>query len=534
MNRIQVLDCTLRDGGYCNQWKFGTENTKKIIKRLAEANVDIIECGFLSNKVDYKPGITKFTSLSELEPLLPEQQGGRSFVVMMNYGEYNPEDLPAAEDTRIGGIRIAFHKKDLKGALKVCKEIKEKGYQVFVQAMVSLSYTDKEFLEMIEDMNRIEPHAFYIVDSFGMMKRKSLMRLYYLTENNLKESVLIGFHSHNNMQLAYSNAQALVEQQTERNLIIDSCTYGMGRGAGNLNTELFLEYLNEHRGKSYEVRPLLLIIDEILNEFYLRNYWGYSLPNYLSAAHNIHPSYAGYFCDKHTLTIEAMDEIFAMMQPDKQAEFDQTYAETLYMQYMTMGSAHEEHMQEVKRRLKDRTVLLIAPGRSAVTEKERLVSFAALKGAAAVSVNFDYACLDVDYIFTGNLRRFRELDPKRYPKCIITSNIPEPNVYLQTKYYDLLNHVEQIRDNSGMMAVKFLIKAGVKEIILAGFDGYSYDTQENYATEELAWITKRAAVDMMNAGVGRLLEELSKEITIRFLTESKFRSHMKEKLELAD
>ena len=46
MGRIQVLDCTLRDGGYCNQWKFGYENAKKIISSLVNAGVEIIECGF--------------------------------------------------------------------------------------------------------------------------------------------------------------------------------------------------------------------------------------------------------------------------------------------------------------------------------------------------------------------------------------------------------------------------------------------------------------------------------------------------------
>ena len=70
-----------------------------------------------------------------------------------------------------------------------------------------------------------------------MMKRKDLTRLFYLVEHNLKEIIWIGFHSHNNMQLAYSNAQTLVGLHTSRNLIIDGSVYGMGRGAGNLNTE---------------------------------------------------------------------------------------------------------------------------------------------------------------------------------------------------------------------------------------------------------------------------------------------------------
>ena len=141
--------------------------------------------------------------------------------------------------------------------------------------MVSLSYTDEEFLEMLKIVNTLEPYSFYIVDSFGMMKGKDLTRLFYMVEHNLKENIWIGFHSHNNLQLAYSNAQQLISVQTNRNIIIDSAIMGMGRGAGNLNTELFLGYLNENAEKNYDIKPLLTIVDKILTPFYERNYWGY-------------------------------------------------------------------------------------------------------------------------------------------------------------------------------------------------------------------------------------------------------------------
>ena len=88
----------------------------------------------------------------------------------------------------------------MSGGLEACQKVKEKGYKVFVQAMVSVAYTDEEFLELISRVNEIEPYAFYIVDSFGMMKRKDLTRLFYIVEHNLKPCIWIGFHSHNNLQ----------------------------------------------------------------------------------------------------------------------------------------------------------------------------------------------------------------------------------------------------------------------------------------------------------------------------------------------
>lgn len=521
MNRVHVLDCTLRDGGYCNQWQFGFNNIRKITQGLIEANIDIIECGFLENKVAYDSEITKFTSVEELATVIPKDRNGKIFVAMINYGEYNIEDLPEYDGSSIEGIRVAFHKKNLIESLELCKHIKEKGYKVFIQAMVSLSYKDEEFLDLIRRVNDLEPYSFYIVDSFGMMKGKDLIRLFYMIEHNLNENIWIGFHSHNNMQLAYSNAQSLVNVQTNRNLIIDSSIYGMGRGAGNLNTELFVDYLNENSGTAYELKPLLTIIDEILNDFYQRNYWGYSLPNYLSAFYNVHPNYASYLDDKKTLTVEDMNEIFEMMDDEKKISYDKSYIDELYLRYMAIGKVQDEHKSELREKLLDKKVLLIAPGKSSVEEQFEIAAFAQKNDVIAISVNFDYQYAKTDFIFISNLRRFRDLVPDKREKCIVTSNIPADNVYFQTKYRDLLCSEEAVRDNAGLMAIKLLIAYGVKEVYLSGFDGYSHDDKENYGDSHMAFVTKNIVLDAMNEGMIYMLKKYTEEISIKFLTTPK-------------
>lgn len=350
-----------------------------------------------------------------------------------------------------------------------------------------------------------------------MMKRKDLTRLFYLVEHNLNEKIKIGFHSHNNMQLAYSNAQSLVDLHSDRELIIDASVYGMGRGAGNLNTELFVQYLNDNADSNYDIKPLLSIIDEILNEFYQRNYWGYSLPNYLSAAHNAHPNYAGYLDDKKTLTVENMNEIFDMMDEDKKVSYDKDYIEELYLRYMATGRSQEEHKTELIENLRGKTVLLIAPGKSSIEEKDRIASFVN-EDVVTVSVNYNYPLVNTDYIFLSNLRRFRELDVSNREKCIVTSNIPADNVYLQTKYRDLLCDIEAVKDNAGLMAIKFFTQMGVKKIYLAGFDGYSHDEKENYGESTMAFVTRTAVLDAMNQGMTEMLKKYSELVELNFLT----------------
>lgn len=522
MNKVQVLDCTLRDGGYCNEWRFGFENARMIITGLVEAGIDIIECGFLTDKVSYDFNVTKFNTIAEAARVIPVEREGKLFVVMANYGEYSVQDLPVCDGISIDGIRVAFHKKDRYNALKLCRQIKERGYLVFIQAMVSLNYTDEEFLELIRLVNEMEPYAFYIVDSFGIMKDKELIRLFYMVEHNLKEKIWIGFHSHNNMQLAYSNAQKLVTLQTARNLIIDASVYGMGRGAGNLNTELFVEYLNENVGKRYVLKPLLAIIDRILSLFYERKCWGYSLPNYISAAHNAHPNYAEYLDSKKTLTVGDMNEIFSMMNEEKKSSYDRAYIEDLYLRYQEKDRVQETHLSELKGNLKGKSVLLIAPGSSSAKEKDNILGCIERKDVVSISINYEYDSKHTDYIFLSNLRRYRDLNPTKYKKCIVTSNIPSLDVYIQVRYKDLLNPLEEVRDNAGMMAIKLLIDLGVKKIFLAGMDGYSPYPAENYVDPGMNLCAGKEVAEKRNQGMTEALKKFKKEIEIEFVTTPRY------------
>jgi len=519
---ISVLDCTLRDGGYCNAWKFGTDNITKIVDGLVEANIDIIECGFISDRVQYDKNVSKYTDLNQISQFIPNDHKGKMFVAMMNYGEYDVDLLPEFDGKSIDGIRVAFHKKNRLEALELCGKIKEKGYKVFIQGMVSLSYSDEEFLDLIHRVNELEPYAFYIVDSFGQMKKKDLIRLLYAVEHNLKDSIHIGFHSHNNMQLAYSNAQSLVDFHTPKNIIVDSSVYGMGRGAGNLNTELFVEYLNENANGKYNLRPLLTIIDEILNDFYERNYWGYSLPNYLSAKHNIHPNYADYLDKKKTLTVEAMDEIFSMMDADKGFSFDKNHIEELYFKYMESGERNDSHWESFKNEIVGRNILVIGPGRSSEDECDKILAFIKEKEAFTISINFEYKFYPTDYIFVSNLRRFKDINKDKFCKCICTTNIPSLDVYLREQYKELLNDQDVVKDNAGMMLVKLLMNAGVNKVYIAGMDGYSVNPDENFINDHMSFFAQKGTFDAMNEGMACVLKQYMRDIEIEFVTEPKY------------
>ena len=311
MKSLKVLDVTLRDGGCVNDFNFGEKYMNQILNSLEQSGVEIIELGYIDERKGSFSGRTQFINEHIIaKNLLKNKKPNIMYVAMMDYGKFNAENLSIYEDYLIDGIRLAFQKKDRYKIIEVAREIINKGYKLFIQPMTIMRYSDKELIEFIDLINTELPDAtaFYIVDSFGEMRMGDLDRLIHLVEHNLIEGMPLGLHSHNNLQLSYFNAVTFLQSSTSRELIIDSSIMGMGKGAGNLNTELFLEHLNLYFGKNYYIAPLLEVIDKVLNQIRAEYYWGYSIEYYLSSINHCTPSYASHFYKKHMLPVHQVAE----------------------------------------------------------------------------------------------------------------------------------------------------------------------------------------------------------------------------------
>ena len=337
-----------------------------------------IECGYLTNKKTTNSDRSLFASIGDISNVIPKNKGNSKFLCMINFGEYSINDIPYKDGKSVDGIRVIFHKKDCEEALDFCHKLSKKGYMLFIQPMVTIDYSDSELYKMIQYINKINPFAFYIVDSFGVMKQKDLLRIFLLIDKALNININIGYHSHNNLQLAFSNAQVLLSVVTDRNVIIDSTVFGMGRGAGNLNTELITELMNSEYATNYKVESLLDIIDNVLNKIYSRNKWGYSLPHFISATQNCHPSYATFLSSKNTLSISSIRNIISKITIDKRSHFDEKYIDFLYTEYQKHYMNDTEVIKRFKKILFDKTVMLLAPGRS-IVEPENLERIIGLK-----------------------------------------------------------------------------------------------------------------------------------------------------------
>ena len=160
----------------------------------------------------------------------------------------------------------------MRPAIAFCHEVKKLGYQVFAQAVSITSYSDEELKVLIDLVNELEPYAFSLVDTYGLLHKGQLMHYFELADQWLKESIGLGYHSHNNFQLAYANCIELIQHPIKRTLVVDGSLYGMGKNAGNAPTELLATYLKDNCQKNYHINQLLEAIDVTILEILSRHY----------------------------------------------------------------------------------------------------------------------------------------------------------------------------------------------------------------------------------------------------------------------
>lgn len=522
MKAIRVLDCTLRDGGYVNNWNFGYETINGIVAHLCHAKVDIIECGFLSQTKETNNDKSIYRTLTELDARFSNCEDVQ-MACMVNYGEYCIEDLlNYSEHSIVNTIRVAFHLKDLKNALTFCTSIINKGYKVFIQPMVTQSYSQCDLDYLIEQTNQMQATALYIVDSFGTMRQDEAVRLFKYYDTKLNPNIQIGFHSHNNLQLSFSCAQDLIKVNENRVLVLDSSVFGMGRGAGNLCTELLTMHLNEIFNTHYDLVPILEIIDNWLSPIFNASPWGYSVPYYLASINNCHPNYATWLVNKSTLGVKAINDIISQLPNEYRKTYNPSIIESLYKSYQEHNVDDSATLQKIQGYIADRIVLLLAPGRSLKENMEDIHRYILTNNVCIIAVNFEPNDLCADILFVSNLKRFKGLNELHTQKRIITSNIPysDKDKGWRVNYSSLIDTNYDEIDNAGMMALRLLHILGVKHVAMAGFDGYTFNQHQNYISEKMILNTSAEVIIQRNLSISQQLQSLRKNIDIEFITPS--------------
>ncbi len=529
---VKILDCTLRDGGRIIDCKFENDTISGIARNLVNAGIDIVEIGFLRDHklVDYKENSTFFTETAQIIPFIPEDRKNSIFVAFIDFDMYDFSVLEKCDGKSITGIRVGFTKSQFMNKRQELREcllkVKEQGYTLFIQGVNSLGYSDKELLEVIEFVNAIEPYSYGIVDTYGGMYLEDMVHYYNLVDYNLQQDICIDIHSHNNFQSSFTFAQEIIRLSGgKRTIILDATMEGMGKCAGNLNTELIVDYLVRKKEYDYNIDLILDTIDCYLAPYKSNYSWGYSIPAFMSGIYKAHPNNIIYLTQKYRLSNRDIKYILSGIDDKKRLSYDYDNIQKVYRNYCERRIDDKAAISSLREILEGKQVLVLVPGVSINTYANEIKSFIEQESPVVISVNFVPKQFEIDFAFYANTIHWEKVSLQiDHSKCILTSNIHEKtNGTFLVDYSTLIVEDSSLYDNSTIMLLNLLKDVGVKEIKLAGFDGLK-EHSDNYVNSSFPNTPTNISIEEINKEIRELYRKYKNKvegkIELGFLTPS--------------
>lgn len=289
---VKVMDCTIRDGGLMNSFRFEDEFVKNVYKACVKSGVDYMEFGYKSStdvfdEEDYGPW--KFCKEEDLRRIVGDNDTELKISVMADVGRTNyKEDVLPCSESVIDMIRTACYIHQIPSAVKMMEHFHDKGYETSINIMAISHVTESELDEALEILANTNVDVIYLVDSFGTYypeQIRSIAKKYCDVAEKYNKT--IGIHAHNNQQLAFANT---IEAMTIGVSILDATITSLGRGAGNCPLELLLGFL---KNPKYNIRPVIKVIEQDIPKIREAGIkWGYDIPYMITGQMNIHPRVA--------------------------------------------------------------------------------------------------------------------------------------------------------------------------------------------------------------------------------------------------
>lgn len=513
--RVTVLDCTLRDGGYCNNWQFDKKTAQSVIKSLNGSGVDIVEIGYKSPRTHHEKtfeGLYRFCTESQLNFLKKTDQVKYAF--MIDAKEFLDGDhadtslindtIPQSQDSLFEWVRIATYAQNFSGCRELIDEFKAAGYKVTLNLMGVSLLTHDELSQAIQQYSKAEMDVLYFSDSFGDLTHAEVLECVSLIRKYYKGK--IGIHTHDNNGLAFANTLCAIGAGVD---FIDCTIMGMGRGAGNLRTEQMLLHLYFKRGYTH-LNPSELL--EVINTYFVpmqeEFHWGWDYTYMLSALQNIHPSYCMNLRASNQYSIEQVSAILNGISLEKRKKYDEG---ALFEAIDTvvnepMATETPQVSLPIYNATPADTILVIATGPSAEKYRDEITEF------IRQHQPFVIECNPSDERFSSNSdrylgailnwvrlkKRLEDYSASEIPLVTGTPNIPEryarishlstlpchigPNevIITQTRF-TLPAYVV------GMFSMGIALLSSPEKVYLAGFDGYREGTKPQQQEMNLFW-----------------------------------------------
>ncbi len=501
--KVKVLDCTFRDGGYYNKWDFDISLVQKYLHAIAGTNIDIIELGFRNFPQDKFLGAFAYTTDVYIDSLNIGNHisvgvmidASNIFNSSFSIDEAIGILFQVKEKSRVDLVRIATHFDCVDQCNGIVKALKKLGYQVALNLMQANSKSNDELsltAKFVQSWEMLD--VLYFADSLGSMDSVDVVRI--ISALKLNWTGEVGFHAHNNKGLAVSNTLVATENGATW---LDSTILGMGRGAGNAQTENLLLELKKNYQLDYRASALF---DLVLSDFTpLQNHfhWGESLLYSLAAMHNIHPTYIQeILADNRYSNKEALQAVDFMSSLDASH-----YNNNLLLK--ARGNIKNKGSWNAKDWCLNKEVLILGSGESLQIYQEGIIQYIEIYQPIVISLNVKHILskdiIDV-YLTSNESKMLAEFDlyaqlnkPIAISRVLLEKVLNRPVTI--DKLWDYGLNIKQntlIIDKSECTlpyelsigyALSLASIGGAKNISLVGFDGYDRDDIRQTRMNEL-------------------------------------------------
>jgi YrbI family 3-deoxy-D-manno-octulosonate 8-phosphate phosphatase len=328
-DKIELLDCTIRDGGYLHNWDYSFEQIKDCYKAVTNTGYDYFEIGFKADKSIIKDkGIWYYSSEKDVKVIKDSIDNGCKISVLLKPGDINIDDIPLKKNSSVDLYRVLtnriigkvekdfsfYNNKNIEHACNVSKLLIAKGYEVTINIGCFDNITDTEITIICKNITTINGlKCLYLADTYGSGNTKNIpiqLHKFYNEFSKYKSTIPFGFHCHNNNEDALSKTEMAIFHGCT---MIDSCIGGLGRGAGNLKSEQLLSYLyKDNTDYIKKITPLIVYFDKhILSKTeYCNNHYIQSHPYFMiSSMLSLHPDYISDILSMNTSVVEDINLI---------------------------------------------------------------------------------------------------------------------------------------------------------------------------------------------------------------------------------
>lgn len=499
-NKINLLDCTLRDGGYYNNWFFTKELINEYLRVMDLIKIDYVEIGFrFLDKIKSK-GPCAYSEESFLRSLkIPKNLkigvmvNAADFIGQKNIIDLAKKNFKAKKNSVISLVRLACHHHEIKEILPLINWLKKSGYKVGVNIMQIPELSPNEIKKAVKEIKKTKADILYFADSMGSLDTLKTKKIIQHIKSLWKKST--GIHTHDNMGKALENSNTAIKNSVNW---IDCTVTGMGRGPGNTKTEYLILELN--RKKEY-LTDLLNLIKNYFDPLKEKHKWGSNPFYYYAGLNSIHPTFV------------------QEMLSDNRFEYEQIYTNLKYLstvggrkfskELISLGKNYYRKINKgnwyPNQVIKNQNVLIFGPGNSTSKYRSKIIKFIK-KNKPIVLVLNAINPIPKKYVYANvmchTLSLLSHID--KYKKSnkylIMPFSSFSKNIKSRINSKKILNFGLQVKNNSfkfeqnyavlpNSLAITYALgictSGECKKIFFAGLDGYDKNSKQKFEMDDV-------------------------------------------------